>query len=359
MDSIDFTFTVPDHTDTTWFATRELGAPDDPYNANCKKIPKDSPLYAEYVEMAKQLIDELEKDSKTDEKDGWIFVQEKNGVTTHKKENDGDQLLTFRGVTVMQSTPEIIRLWLIQMDQRSFWDPTFAGGTYELEAEITSRVSYNVYSAPWPVSYRDFLVLSSEDIRDDGTLLCGVHSVEHADYPAKDGYVRGTIYSSGFVIKPLPPQNGIPQCKVWYTGTIDIAGWIPTYVANMVNCEQPMNIANLRDLIVTVADLLLDLFIELFRVEESNWTETTLSEIMYGLLDKHGHGDRPLLLFNALNNYFMGKRVGPTEEEVIHQMVSLKKRATMTKLFKGFQHYIPTLARGQEIYTAAKEYFGE
>ena len=31
------------------------------------------------------------------------------GVVTHKKENEGDQLLTFRGVTVMPSTPEMMQ----------------------------------------------------------------------------------------------------------------------------------------------------------------------------------------------------------------------------------------------------------
>tara|TARA_R110002050_G_scaffold127656_2_gene248645 strand:- start:988 stop:1227 length:240 start_codon:yes stop_codon:yes gene_type:complete len=78
MADIDFTYKVPDHTDTTWYARRELGAPDDPYNANCKKIPKDDPKYAEYVDLAVQLIDELDKDAKTGEAEGWIFVQEKD-----------------------------------------------------------------------------------------------------------------------------------------------------------------------------------------------------------------------------------------------------------------------------------------
>jgi len=51
------------------------------------------------------------------------------------------------------------------MDQRSFWDPTFAGGSYELEAEVTARVAYNVYSAPWPVRYGFvFLPISFEGL---------------------------------------------------------------------------------------------------------------------------------------------------------------------------------------------------
>ena len=66
-----------------------------------------------------------------------------------------------------------------------------------------ARVASYLYSAPWPVSYRDFVVVASEAIRDNGLFIAGAHSVEHEDFPATE-HVRGTIYSSGFVIKPLP-----------------------------------------------------------------------------------------------------------------------------------------------------------
>jgi hypothetical protein len=319
-------------------------------------IQKGNAKYEEYVGIGRQLCDQLEKDILTNENDGWVFVQDKDGVVTHRKENEGSSILTFKGCTIIPTTPEILRLWLIQMDQRSFWDPTFVGGSYELEAEVTSRVVYNIYSAPWPVSYRDFVAVASEALRDDGLFVAGVHSIEHEDYPPKTEYVRGTIYSSGFVIKPLPPtQEGVPQCRVWYTGTVDIAGWVPVYIANLVNCNQPMNLAALRTLIVSVADMLMDIFVDLFRLETMN--VETLREVFTKNLEKHGHTNRPSILYDAFRNYFLKKRIGPSDEELLLAMEQHGKRKTMARLFNSFRHYIVTLPRGKELLAIARNYF--
>lgn len=134
---LDFTFKKVDAKDTTWFDRRELGHPDDPYNKNCKKISKDDPQYAEWVKIAGDLTDQLEKDILQDEGDGWVLLGDSDGVVSHKKENEGSNILTFKGCTIIPSTAEIIRLFLIQMDQRKYWDPTFVEGNFEYEAEST------------------------------------------------------------------------------------------------------------------------------------------------------------------------------------------------------------------------------
>jgi hypothetical protein len=356
---IDFTFTPYDHQDNTWYINRELGQPDDPYNLNCKKIPKEDPKYSEYISIGQELCDQLEKDILTNEDDGWVFVQDKDGVVTHRKENEGSSILTFKGCTVIPTTPEILRLWLIQMDQRSFWDPTFVKGSYLLEPEVTARLAYYVYSAPWPVSYRDFIVVSSESIRENGLYIAGAHSVDNPDFPASE-YVRGTIYSSGFVVKPIPStEDGVPQCRVWYTGTVDTSGWIPTYVANLVNSQQPMNLATLRDLIVSVADMIMDVFRDLFNLDENNMKVDEIREIFLKNLSKYGHADRPNILYDALKNYFLKKRIGPSDDDLLMAMEREGKRKTMYKLFKSFQHYIVTLPAGRELYAIAKKYFDQ
>lgn len=135
---LDFTFTPYNYKDSSWYEHRELGQPDDPYNKNCKKIPKSDPRYAQYLDIGRQLCDQLEKDILTNEDDGWTFVQDKDvcffeifffvfflecafqGVVTHKKENEGSSILTFKGCTIIPTTPEILRLWLIQV---SFFSP--------------------------------------------------------------------------------------------------------------------------------------------------------------------------------------------------------------------------------------------
>tara|TARA_R110002050_G_scaffold127656_1_gene248643 strand:- start:877 stop:1044 length:168 start_codon:yes stop_codon:yes gene_type:complete len=51
------------------------------------------------------------------------------------------------------------------------------------------------------------------------------------------------------------------------------------------------------------------------------------------------------------------QRVGPSDEDVVDEMIKLGKKDTMAKLFKGFQNYIVTLSRGEDVFKVAKEYF--
>uniref|UniRef100_A0A7S4U807 START domain-containing protein n=1 Tax=Paramoeba aestuarina TaxID=180227 RepID=A0A7S4U807_9EUKA len=355
---LDFTFKKVDDKDTTWYARRELGHPDDPYNKNCKKVSKDDPQYKEWLKIGADLCDQLEKDILQDEGDGWVFLADTDGVVSHRKENEGSNILTFKGCTVIPSTAEIIRLFLIQMDQRKYWDPTFVEGNFEYEAEVTARLVTNVYSAPWPVSYRDFVCIASEALREDGLFLAGIHSIEHDEFPDRDGFVRGIIYSSGFVIKPIEgTPDGLPQCRVWYTGTVDTAGWIPVAVANVVNSNQPQNLASLRKLVISVADMLMDVIKDLFRLE--SFTAANIENIFSSALEKHGHDEHPDILYDALKNYFLEKRVGPTDEDLLNQMETQGKKNTMHKIFRSFQHYMLTMKDGKEIYAMAQEFFSK
>jgi hypothetical protein len=142
-----------------------------------------------------------------------------------------------------------------------------------------------------------------------------------------------------------------------YTGTVDTAGWVPFAIANLVNQNQPMNLATLRNLIVSVADMLMDVFKDLFALPEGKMNADEIAEIFAANLEKHGHSDRPDILYDALKNYFLKKRVGPTDEDLLSAMEKEGKRKTMAKLFRAFQHYIVTLPGGKELFTIAKNYF--
>ena len=116
--------------------------------------------------------------------------------------------------------------------------------------------------------------------------------------------MRGTIYSSGFVIKPIEAsEDGLPQCRVWYTGTVDTAGWIPVAVANVVNSNQPQNLASLRKLVISVAEMLMDVIKNLFALED--FKADKIEEILSAALEKHGHMEHPDILYDALKNYFL------------------------------------------------------
>ena len=58
-----------------------------------------------------------------------------------------------------------------------------------------------------------------------------------------------------------------------------------------------------------------------------------------------------------MKNYFLQKRVGPTNEDLLQAIAKEGKKQAMTKLFKSFQRYFASIAGGKEIYQIAEKYF--
>ena len=66
------------------------------------------------------------------------------------------------------------------------------------------------YKAIWPTYPRDFAALATWTELPDGSLLISSKSVPDKFCAAKHGFVRGTIKSSGYHIKPLSPSASAP-----------------------------------------------------------------------------------------------------------------------------------------------------
>ena len=74
-------------------------------------------------------------------------------------------------------------------------------------------------------------------------------------------------------------------------------------VANLVNSNQPQNLATLRRLIISVAEMLMDVIKDLFALED--FTADKIEEILSAALEKHEHSEHPDILYDALKNYFL------------------------------------------------------
>jgi hypothetical protein len=64
-----------DPKDISWWAKREMGSPDDPYN-QIPKVEPSSALYAEFTSLATGMLADLEKDAHTEERDNWESMGE-------------------------------------------------------------------------------------------------------------------------------------------------------------------------------------------------------------------------------------------------------------------------------------------
>jgi len=335
--------------DTTWWTHREMGTPDDPYNQIPKLQPSD-PLYDEYIEIAEKNFDILLQEYEKDE--GWEFFKDELGVVVHVRDLPDNPIRAFRGAGIVNATAEVIRLHLVQIDLRPYWDAAFEGGHYHMEICDNIRLVHYSFKAPWPVTSRDFVVCAGEKITDDGKVLSAVSSIVRPDCPEKDGFVRGILGTSGFVVKPLDNEtDGKPRCMVTYLAQVNPMGWIPTMVANAVGIEQPMCIINIKNAIALTQIMVEESLVRLFELSEDQWDEKNIRRVIFRAVDNN-NGKRDILT-DPFNYVITGTR--KPDRRVEDVMQEMGKKAAMRKLWDGAFPYLKSTAN-KELFAAADAY---
>lgn len=119
------------------------------------------------------------------------------------------------------------------LETRKLWDPQVA--KYDLVEEIdkNTHLLHYVYTAPFPVTTRDFCAFRYVYQTDNTYLICGVSTENPAIPPLKD-YVRGEIFISGYTFEDT--EDG--RCKITSLNHVDPKGWIPSFVVNMAKNKQ-------------------------------------------------------------------------------------------------------------------------
>jgi len=350
--SIPTTYSPFDTRDHSWWAKRELGSPDDPYNQIPKLKPSD-PEYDEYIENAERNFDVILQEYENEE--GWNLSKEENDVKVEWKALPQDEIYCCRGAGIMKASAEVIRLHLVQIDLRHFWDPMFEGGHYKLEVCENIRVVYYSFKAPWPVASRDFYVVAGEKITDDGIVISAVDSVVREDCPERQGYVRAILKTSGFVIKPLEnDDDGTPRCMVTYLVQCKPMGWIPNMIVNTVNIEQGMVIHAIRNAIALTQIMIEQALMKLFELPDSQFEAKTLKKLAYKVID--GNNGKKEMLYEPFNFVITNTRKPSRPVEEV--MAELGKRTSMKKLWEGAHAYIKSIGK-KALYESADKYFSQ
>jgi hypothetical protein len=109
------------------------------------------------------------------------------------------------------------------------------------------------FKAIWPTAPREFLVCSTYEAQQDGSVLVCTRSpepdVSDDILPPTEGYVRGRLQISGYYIQPYAslsdkdradvPQDG---CRVTLTAHSELGGTLPSSIINMLSTAAPMKI---------------------------------------------------------------------------------------------------------------------
>merc|ERR1711941_223779 len=118
----------------------------------------------------------------------------------------------------------------------------------------------------------------------------------------EEGFVRGMLKSSGFVIKPLDndPVTGKPRCEITYLVQLNPMGWIPTIVVN------------------TAID---------------------------------NHNGKPEMLYEPIQYVVTGKRI--SDVDICETLEQIGKEEALYRMWKGSMPYLQSIANKELNATAA------
>ena len=178
---------------------------------------------------------------------------ESNGIKISLRTIEGQSLNSNKGECRITGDKDTILAIFSDVSKRVEWD-TMLNRIEIIEeiGEATEKhrccVVYALYNSPSMfVSNRDFVFLVECFEGDDGTLNICSKSVTHEKCPEVQGVVRGTIASAGYCFKSANPEKTEWDCT--YITTLDLGGSLPYAIMRLVNRDQPMHLATLRDVI--------------------------------------------------------------------------------------------------------------
>ena len=164
---------------------------------------------------------------------GWNDLGERNGIHGFQKNIDGRA--TIKAIGVLDFSAMDVCNFLLANDKKKSWDSML------IESKILHnygdvRIVQESFSAPWPVSGRDFVFAMKWMDRGDDILMVA-KSIDIGVADAR-GYVRGEVINSGFLIKKLSATSS----EVTYSVCIDLKGMIPTMLVNKMASNQVSNL---------------------------------------------------------------------------------------------------------------------
>lgn len=100
-----------------------------------------------------------------------------------------------------------------------------------------------MFKAIWPTAPRDFLVCTTWNELEDGTILISSRSAWNELCLPEDGYVRGFLNISGYHIVPWKNSSGGESdlgCHITMCAHSDLGGTLPVGIINMLAFSAPI-----------------------------------------------------------------------------------------------------------------------
>jgi len=160
-------------------------------------------------------------------------------VSTWRREIPGADVKQFRGEVILNE-PALNILLTIDTPEDLYKWVYFC----RKSAAVPPEYSYMEYKGVWPVAAR-YVTIKSKSWIENGVIYISSRNIEDAG-PEHDNMVKIREFSNLFEITPLSKD----MTKVRFTTFVDLAGRLPSWLANAVSSRAPyVTLSGMRDLL--------------------------------------------------------------------------------------------------------------
>lgn len=178
--------------------------------------------------------------------EGWNLAKDADGIKVYTRPVPGSASNEFKGVADIDAPLEVVVEIFKDIPSYTQWYG-FCKEIKLLKQDTENhRVIYFVLKTMGPVKDRDFIVDTMENYdRQVGKDIVALNAVKEDLVPRKSKYVRMTDVSGSYVMTRIDPN----RTHVVYTVKADPAGYIPAFVSNVMQKDQPyLTLKGLREM---------------------------------------------------------------------------------------------------------------
>jgi len=216
----------------------------------------DHPYFMDVSDEERQKIEYLIRLCEARPDDGWKKCMSVEGVSvmsSYPTKDDGAKSkdCMIRGELRDQAIdPEFMLGQITSPDAGAAIDPMCIEQRVIHQYDATRFILHGMFKLPPPLAPRDFvfktisLQLNKQQIVTIGWSIDEDH--EYYVKPTKK-YVRGKIGIAGYL---FTANEEITRTTFTYMIQVNVAGWIPKWITNLVSGDQASNVARVRDALV-------------------------------------------------------------------------------------------------------------
>jgi len=219
-----------------------------------KKVLTKQEQLALFEDRVKETINVLRVESK--KVDGWDLSSDQNNIKIYIKNSEENPIKSAKAIGIVKQSPKAIFDLLQDLIAYKEVDKMYQKGRAVETFDEQNEIMYAHYSSGiMLVSDRDFCYYEGRIHEEDGTILIACFSVDREDTPEIDGIVRGHIFFSGWLLRPIQPRCVKAKIPIYGTdkwteatflAQVGPKGWIPTWIVNQASQEVGSSIANIQ-----------------------------------------------------------------------------------------------------------------